>query len=158
MWQRSGGEKTWPAHEPVSQASPEATSDTLAGFALFSDLSSPELQEAAHTFEEEWFSQGQRVLRQGFAGSGLYVIAEGEASIVIDGSERARLGRGDYFGEVSVLLGEEPVADVVAVTPMRCFVLAAPDAERFLLGHPRVMFRMLQAQARRLRAANLWQR
>ena len=132
--------------------------DVLAGFLLFSDLTGPELQEAAHTFEEEFFSQGQRILRQGFSGGGLYVIVEGEAGVVIDGQERARLGRGDYFGEVSVLLDEEPVADVVALSPLRCLVLGMSDVEPFLLSHPRVMFRMLQAQARRLRAANLWQR
>ena len=30
------------------------------------------------------------------------------------------------------------------------------DVEPFLVDHPKVMFRMLQAQARRLRNANLW--
>jgi len=57
---------------------------------------------------------------------------------------------------VSILLGESPVADVVAITPVRCLFLAGPSVESFLIGHPRVMFRMLQAQARRLRNANRW--
>ena len=74
----------------------------------------------------------------------------------IDGEERARLGRGEYFGEVSVLLGEPPVADIVATGPVRCLILSAPDVEPFLLGHPTVVYRMLQSQARRLRSANLW--
>ena len=131
--------------------------DTLGGFTLFADLSRPQLEEVAHTLEEEWFAQGQRVLREGFTGTGLYVIVDGEASVRIDGVERARLGRGDYFGEVSVLLGDPPVADVVAARPLHCLVLAAPDVEPFLVSHPRILYRMLQAQARRLRAANLWQ-
>jgi CRP-like cAMP-binding protein len=130
--------------------------DTLGGFALFADLSRPQLEEVAHTLEEEWFGDGQRVLREGFTGSGLYVIVDGEASVRIDGTERARLGRGEYFGEVSVLLGDPPVADVVAQGSLHCLVLAAPDVEGFLVAHPRIMYRMLQAQARRLRAANLW--
>jgi CRP-like cAMP-binding protein len=66
------------------------------------------------------------------------------------------LGRGEFFGEVSVLLGEVPTADVVALRPLRCLVLSGPDTEPFLLSHPRVMYRILQAQARRLRNANLW--
>jgi CRP-like cAMP-binding protein len=130
--------------------------DTLGGFALFADLSRPQLEEVAHTLEEEWFGDGQRVLREGFTGTGLYVIVDGEASVLIDGTERARLGRGEYFGEVSVLLGDPPVADVVALGSLHCLVLAAPDVEGFLVAHPRIMYRMLQAQARRLRAANLW--
>jgi CRP-like cAMP-binding protein len=132
--------------------------DQLAGLAIFADLSRPQLEAAAHTFEEEWFGEGTRILRQGFTGTGFYVILDGEAAIRIDGEERARLARGDYFGEVSALLDEPPTADVVALRPLRCMVLSRPEVEAFLNDYPRVMFRILQAQARRLRAANLWNR
>ena len=63
---------------------------------------------------------------------------------------------GDVFGEVSIILGESPIADIVATRSLRCLVLAGPRVEPFLISHPRVMYRMLQAQARRLRAANRW--
>ena len=130
--------------------------DALAGFALFADLSRPELEVVAHTFDEEWYPEGQRILRQGFRGNNFYVIAEGEAAVRVDGDDLATLGKGDFFGEVSVLLGEPPTADVVALRPLRCLVLPGPDVEAFLIDHPRVMFRMLQASARRLRATIEW--
>jgi len=130
--------------------------DKLAGFAMFADLSTPQLQSVAHTFEEAWFPEGERILRQGLTGSGFYVILEGEAEVRVDGQRRATLGRGEFFGEVSILLGEPPVADVVALGPMRCLVVAGPQVQAFLLAYPPVMFRMLQAQARRLRNANRW--
>ncbi len=130
--------------------------DAIAGFGLFADLTAAQLEGIAHTFDEAVFGDGERILRQGISGSGFYVILDGEAAVVVDGTERARLGRGDFFGEVSILLGETPIADVVAVRPMRCLVLAGPAVEAFLVAHPRVMYRMLQAQARRLRAANRW--
>ncbi len=130
--------------------------DTIAGFALFADLTTPQLQAVAHTFEEQWFPAGQRVLRQGLSGSGFYLILEGSCSIQVDGQERATLSRGEFFGEVSILLGESPVADVIALGPLRCLVLAGPAVEDFLVDHPRVMYRMLQASARRLRNANRW--
>lgn len=130
--------------------------DAIAGFALFADLTTPQLEAVAHIFEERWFPEGERVLRQGLTGSGFYVILDGACSIQVDGQERATLGRGEFFGEVSILLGESPVADVVAQTPLRCLVLAGPAVEAFLVGHPRVMYRMLQASARRLRNANRW--
>jgi CRP-like cAMP-binding protein len=137
-------------------ASREELIDAIAGFALFADLTAPQLAGIVHTFDEAVFGEGERVLRQGLSGSGFHVITDGEAAIVVDGTERARLGRGDFFGEVSILLGEAPIADVVATRPLRCLVLAGPAVEAFLVSHPRVMFRMLQAQARRLRAANRW--
>jgi CRP-like cAMP-binding protein len=130
--------------------------DKLAGFAMFADLSTPQLQSVAHTFDEAWFPEGERILRQGLTGSGFYVILEGEAEVRVDGQRRATLGRGEFFGEVSILLGEPPVADVVALGPMRCLVVAGPQVQPFLLAYPPVMFRMLQAQARRLRNANRW--
>ena len=130
--------------------------DTIAGFALFADLTTPQLESVAHTFDEQMFAEGDRVLRQGLTGSGFYVILEGTCSIRVDGEERATLSRGEFFGEVSILLGEAPVADVVALSELRCLVLAGPAVEAFLVGHPRVMYRMLQASARRLRNANRW--
>ncbi len=130
--------------------------DTLAGFAMFADLTTPQLEGVAHTFEEAWFPEGETILRQGLSGSAFYIILDGEVSIRVDGEERTRLGRGEFVGEVSILLGESPSADVVALRTTRCLVLAGPRVEPFLVAHPRVMFRMLQAQARRLRNANRW--
>ena len=130
--------------------------DRLAGLPLFVDLPGSRLSWIAHDFEEQLFPQGQRILRQGLSGSGLYVVTDGEASVVIDGEERARLGRGDFFGEVSVLLGEAPTADVVAVTPLRCLVVPEPQARGFLLANPEVMLRMLRVEARRLAITLRW--
>jgi CRP-like cAMP-binding protein len=130
--------------------------EKLAGFTLFADLAAPQLEGVASHFEEAWYPDGERILRQGLSGSGFYVILEGTCSIQVDGGERASLGRGDFFGEVSILLGQPPIADVVAVGPVSCLVLAGPAVEPFLLAHPKVMFRMLQALGRRLSSATRW--
>jgi len=131
--------------------------DVLASLTLFGDLSRPQLEAVAHTFDEAAFGDGERILRQGFAGSGFYVIIDGEAAVRIDGNDRGRLSRGDFFGEISILLGEYPTADIVALTPLRCLVLAGSDLRDFLVAYPTVAYRMLQTEVRRLRAANQWQ-
>jgi CRP-like cAMP-binding protein len=140
----------------VSELDTEELVETLAGFALFGDLSRPELEGIAHTFDEEWFGESQRIMRQGFSGSGFYVILEGEAAVNIDGEQRAKLSRGDFFGELSILLDEAPVADIVALTPLRCLVLPRSELREWLLSLPLVSMRMLQAELRRLRNANKW--
>jgi CRP-like cAMP-binding protein len=137
-------------------ATREEIADILAGFTLFGDLQTPQLLSVAGVFEEVFFPQGERILRQGLTGSGFYVILEGEADVIVDGTQRSTLHRGDFFGEVSILLGEPPTADVTATTPIRCIVIPGPAVEAFLVDHPKVMFRMVQAQARRLRNANRW--
>jgi len=134
----------------------EELADALASLTIFSDLSTPELLTIVETFNEASFPEGARVLRQGLSGAGFYVILEGEATVRVDGVDRATLARGEFFGEVSILLGEMPVADIVAARPLRCLLLAADQVEGFLNAHPKVMYRMLQVQARRLRQANQW--
>ena len=135
-------------------ATRDEIADSIAGMALFADLARAQLMGVASRFEEAFFPKDARVLRQGLTGSGFFVIMDGDADVVADGQKLATLARGDFFGDVSVLLGEPPTADIVATRPLRCIVIGGPDVEGFLVDHPRVMYRMLQAQARRLRNAN----
>ncbi len=130
--------------------------ESLARLAVFAGLSGPQLQAVAHSYDEDVYPEGQRILRKGLTGSGLYVILDGTAAIEIDGREIARLGRGEFFGEVSSLIGEAPTADVVAVTPLRCLVVPGPEVERFLLTNPPVAVNMLKAEALRLASVLEW--
>ena len=130
--------------------------EALSRLSLFADLTHPQLEALAHSFDEEVFAEGQRVIRQDVSGASFYVILEGEAKVVIDGHERARMGRGDFFGEISILTDERPTADVIATSLLRCLIIPDNELKPFLLKQPTVMYRMLQIEARRLRAANVW--
>lgn len=130
--------------------SPQELVNLLGSLTLFADLSRPQLEQVAHKMTEESYPTGQRILRQGFTGTGFFVILDGEVAIKIDGNEVARLSKGDFFGEMSILLGEPPVADVVATRQLHVLHLGGPDLEGFLLDHPPVMYRMLKGVAMRL--------
>jgi CRP-like cAMP-binding protein len=134
----------------------EELADTIAGFALFADLSTPQREHVVDVFGEQWYADGEKVLRQGLSGSGLYVILDGSAAIRIDGVDRATLRAGDYFGEISCLLGEAPTADIVAIGPLRCLVLSVSQVETFLKANPTVMYRLLQGEARKVRTTTKW--
>jgi len=131
--------------------------DRLAQLALFVDLTPAQVEAIAHSHEEGVFSEGERVLRRGLSGGNFYVILEGEASVVSDGTTLRRLGRGDFFGEISALTGESPSADVVADTMLRCFIIAGNELESLLLERPEMMLRLLRLEARRLQTAGTWQ-
>jgi CRP/FNR family transcriptional regulator, cyclic AMP receptor protein len=131
--------------------------DRLAQLALFADLTPTELEVIAHSHDEDVFGEGERVLRRGLSGGNFYVILEGEASVIVDGNTVRRLGRGDFFGEISALTGERPSADVVADTTLRCFVIAGNELEQLLLEPPEMMLRLLRLEARRLQTAIGWQ-
>ena len=130
--------------------------NAIAAFSLFADLTGPQLEEVAHVFDEGFFAEGERILRQGVSGSGFYIIVEGSAAIRVNGADRSTLKAGDFFGEISCLLGEVPVADIVATTPLRCLVLPGAQLEGFLTAHPKVMYRLLQGEARKLKNTTKW--
>ena len=130
--------------------------ESLGQLALFADLSPSQLEAIVHSHDENVFAEGERVLRRGLSGGNFYVILEGEAAVELDGEERLRLGRGEFFGEISALTGDPPSADVVAATMLRCLVIPAADLEKLLLERPQLMLRLLRAEARRLRGTLEW--
>lgn len=123
---------------------------------MFADLAPPQLRAIAHRFDEAYFAEGEHVLRRGLAGAGFYLIIEGKASVRVEGAEQAVLVPGDFVGEISILLDETPSADVVAATELRCLALPPGELAEVLMAHPRLLYRMLQAEARKLRNTTRW--
>ena len=130
------------------------TAARLGRLGIFADLTETELRDVAAELDEQSFPEGRWVLRQGETGTGLFIVVDGEVGVVIDDDERATLATGSFFGEVSVLLGEPVTADIVVRRALRCVVIPPQRAEEFLLAYPRVMYRMLQIEARRLRTVD----
>ena len=128
--------------------------ESASRLALFADLPSAQLDELLASLEEVSFNEGQWVLRRGQTNVGLYVIVNGEVGVLLNDEELAVLSKGSFFGEISALLDEPTVADVVARTPLRCLYVPPDQVEGFLLANPRVMFRMLQTEARRLQVTD----
>ena len=130
------------------------TASQLGRLGIFADLTEAQLRDVAAELDERSFPEGSWVLRQGETGTGLFIVVDGEVGVVIDDDERATLATGSFFGEVSVLLGEPVTADIVVRKPLRCLVIPPQRAEEFLLAYPRVMYRMFQIEARRLRTVD----
>lgn len=130
--------------------------DSLGRLALFADLPPESLEALAASMQEEEFGEGEWILREGQANAGLRVILEGEVTVVIHGIDRAVLHAGMFFGEISVLLDQPVGASVVSRSPLRCAHIDRSELIPFLLDHPTVTLRLLQAEARRVDDANRW--
>ena len=128
--------------------------DALARLALFADLDHPQLQAVAHTMSEESFPAGQRILRQGFSGTGFFVILDGEVGVRVDG----RMWRGWAGASSSArslcCWASRRWPTSWQPSPVTALQLAGPDLRAFLLAYPPVMYRMLQSVSRRLERAN----
>jgi CRP-like cAMP-binding protein len=128
-----------------------ALRESVSRLPLFADLERRQVEALLPVLREVTFGEGEWVLRRGKSGVGLYIVLDGEAGVLLVDEELTTLTRGAFFGEISSLLGEETSADVLARTPLRCLFVPAEEVQQFLLANPWVMYRMLQAQARRIR-------
>jgi CRP-like cAMP-binding protein len=137
-------------------ANGEELVDTLHRFNLFADLDRAQLEAIADPDQERSFGAGERILRRGMSGTGFYVILEGEAVVKVGDDELNRLRSGEFFGEISTLLGTPLTADVIAEAPLRVLEIPGPKLEAFLLNYPRVMLRLLETEARRLQEVLAW--
>lgn len=128
--------------------------ESVSRLVLFAGLEQAELSSVLASLEDVVYEEGAWVVRQGDMSPGLQIIVDGEAGVILQSEELATLKKGSFFGEISTLLGEPTVADVVARTRLHCLLVPSEQVERFLLANPRIMYRILQTEARRVRTAD----
>lgn len=98
---------------------------------------------------------GTVLIREGDAGHGLIVLAEGEVEVLKGEVEVARSRTpGALFGEMSALLGMPFSATVRARTPVSYYRI--DDAEAFLNARPEVSLHTARLLAQRLHAATAY--
>ena len=123
---------------------PSAAED-LKRVPLFSDLSQRQLRQLAKDFSERRVPAGALLAKQGeMSGAAFFVIAEGEAAVIVDGRRVETIGPGDYFGELAMISRRERLATVEALTPMRCHSIQFWDFRAFAKKNPDVMWKLLQ--------------
>lgn len=123
----------------------------LAAAPLFADVDAAGMDRIAERAVEVEFVRDHVIARQGEIGTGFFVIVSGGVRVVRDGSEIARLGPGDFFGELSVLDGQPRVAQVIAEGPTTCLGLASWDFEAVVREEPAVALAVMRELARRIR-------
>jgi CRP/FNR family transcriptional regulator, cyclic AMP receptor protein len=95
----------------------------LKSVELFSALKKNELQFVARHADEVDVAAGTRLATEGRFAYEFFVIEDGTAEVIRDGTRIATLGPGDFFGEIGLLETERRTASVVAQSEMRLVVL-----------------------------------
>jgi len=127
--------------------------ELLAGCPLFGGIDATGLAGLADLATSVDFPAGHVIARQGEVGTGFFVVIDGMVRVVRDGAVVARLGPGEFFGELSVLDRMPRNASVVAEVPTTCLALASWDFEKVLLEQPALTLSILRGVATRLRDA-----
>lgn len=98
--------------------------ERLRAVPLFAALRQEDLDRLATMFAvEEVGDVGRRLTPEGATGYMFYVIAEGTADVFHHDDLVARLGPGDFFGEMAIVGGGRRVADVVTTSPMIVYAM-----------------------------------
>jgi ABC-type lipoprotein export system ATPase subunit len=85
----------------------------------FPALSERQLIEATRQLERETYPPGSIILQEGMAPDGFYIVTRGQVEVLVEGADGerlivARMGRGQYFGEIELLRGGANIATVRA--------------------------------------------
>lgn len=99
--------------------------------AVFKDMTPSDLTDVAQKMQAEEFAPGAVVIRQGDAGDKFYVIARGQAHVIIESATGTRaaatLGEGSFFGEVALLRDQPRNATIQAGEPLLTYTLSKAD-------------------------------
>lgn len=103
---------------------------------IFHELSAEQLATLAEVAEAEEFADDEAILQQGETDQAMYILQDGEAEACIRG-DQGEVGvktykRGDFFGEIALLLGEARKASVYARGDVTCIVIRKPVFDRVL--------------------------
>ncbi len=127
--------------------------DALRRAPLFEGLGKKELEQLARMSDDLDVPAGKTLCREGETGSEFFVIVGGEVEVTSRDKTLARLGPGDFFGEIALIAQTKRTATVTAVTPLRFFVLTSQAFWGMVDASPGVERTILRALAKRV--ANL---
>ena len=103
---------------------------------------------------ERNFDAGETIFDEGQEGDALYVIQAGQVELIrnAEGGHRviSRHGPGEFFGEMSVLLGRARMARAVAVAETRVLQLDGRTFETMCVEQPEIAIRVIQRLAARM--------
>jgi CRP/FNR family cyclic AMP-dependent transcriptional regulator len=128
--------------------------EALSKIPLFTNLSGHHLRKLLRSATVDHYEEGVTIVRQGGRTETMFVILEGEATIIRDGRTIAKRSKGDYFGEISVIDGRPRTGTVVADTPLHCLVFYRAQLKEIVLQEPDSAWSMLEALASRIRELN----
>src|SRR5581483_11215674 len=101
----------------------DAKVDLIKSVPLFSHCSKAQLAALAAEADELDVAEGTELTREGDRGREFMVLVEGTADVKRNGRRIARLGPGDFLGEIALISGAPRTATVTTTSAGRILVL-----------------------------------
>ena len=114
--------------------------DALSSVDVFRALDAEKIDRLARKLRMAIFGPGEVILRQGDPGDSLYVVRSGQVAVRLDtrGGHReiATLVPGQFFGEMSLMTGENRSATIVAKSDVECYIVDKDAFQQILEEKP----------------------
>lgn len=118
---------------------------------LFGEVPSEELAAVARIVREVNWRAGDRFIRQGDAADCLYILVEGQVSVVIEGvGQVAQRGPGSVIGEMALISHEPRSAHCIALTDILALQVSQDDFWNLMEEEPRLAAGTIKVLSRRL--------
>ena len=122
---------------------------------LFRNLGKSEIELISRSTRLDGFQAGQVIVREGRVGAAFFIIVSGSVEVVKGlGSPQetvlAKLGPGEFFGEISTVKHLPRSASVRATEDSDCLVIRRTDFEAFISQFPGAAIKVEAAARARL--------
>ncbi|OQX25342.1 MAG: hypothetical protein BWK80_16060 [Desulfobacteraceae bacterium IS3] len=128
----------------------------LSNFSFFQTLSENEIRELVSCLNLRKFEKDEFILRKGELGTNLFILIFGRVEVVGDDNiSIAFLGKGEVFGEMSLLSGDPVGASIKVVDPATLLFINGKDFRSVLKKFPSLQMYFARLLARRLARTNV---
>jgi voltage-gated potassium channel len=125
------------------------TWNAVAKVPLFSGLDATRIAAIARLLKPQIVPERQAIVRRGEPADAMFFVMDGEVEVEID--PPVRLGKGQFFGEIGLLLDTTRNATVTALHECRLLVLDRADFDRLMHQHPDLKARIEKIAAERIK-------
>lgn len=128
----------------------------LHNFPIFYRLDDKRLRNILEIGNEIGFELGKTVIKQYERSSTIYLILQGGVEVQKNGKQLAKLGVGQFIGEMAFLddMPTERSADVITIAKTKCLAIPGSSWYSFLEKNPDVAIEVIRSLAARLREVN----
>ncbi|MDQ6877573.1 MAG: cyclic nucleotide-binding domain-containing protein [Candidatus Dormibacteraeota bacterium] len=131
---------------------PDPKVDRLLRVPLFAAIPKRDLEFVASRVDEVSLKPGQTLIREGQPTEAFFILESGHVQVTRAGKPAARLGPGDFFGEIGMLDRGPATATVVTDGPVEAMVLSHSQFRDAIKGNDSLALQVIAAMAQRLRA------
>ena len=129
--------------------------DLIKRVPLFASASRTELAEIASIADEIDLPEGKTLIKEGDTGHEFFVLIEGTADVERGGRKVAKLGPGDFFGEIALISRVPRNATITTTSPVRALVITDRAFRQLLDRSPKIQIGVLTALAERIAPTSL---